>query len=285
MGRTFLWIERMPELPEVETMVRDLTPRVLGRTITAVDAPFEGTVAWPSFPEFVDRVSGSEITHVSRRGKYATFSLASGDALIVHRGMTGSLLLRSPADAMESYVRLILHLDMDLELRFTDPRKFGKIFVMESTGAERPLPWAQMGPEPLNGSFTADALGEALGGRTALIKSLLLNQHIVAGLGNIYVDEALYRAGIHPARRAHTLSSAEIERLAASIKGVLTAAVEGRGTTFNSYVDIEGRAGLYQRDLQVFRKAGSPCPRCGTSLERLVVAGRGTHICPHCQPA
>jgi formamidopyrimidine-DNA glycosylase len=275
----------MPELPEVETMVRDLGPRVLGRTITSVDASFQGVVIWPGFPEFVDRVSGAEITQVARRGKYAIFSLASGDALIVHRGMTGSLLLRTPEAPMEAHVRLILHLDSGEELRFNDPRKFGKVFVMEATGVERPLPWSRMGPEPLNGSFTAESLRNSFQGRTALVKSLLLNQQIVAGLGNIYVDEALYLAGIHPTRRANTLSLAENNRLYAAIKEVLTAAVEGRGTTFDSYVDFEGRAGRYQRDLQVFRKAGAPCPRCGTAIVRLVVSGRGTHVCPQCQPA
>jgi formamidopyrimidine-DNA glycosylase len=273
----------MPELPEVETMVRDLAARVVGRTISAVEAPFTGTVRYPDFPEFVQRVAGRTITRVSRRGKYAIFALDSGDALIVHRGMTGSLLLR-PTDApLEPYVRLIFRLEDGTELRFDDARKFGKAFVMRESGDERPLPWQRMGPEPLSPDFTPDYLASALSRRSAPIKSLLLNQEIVAGLGNIYVDESLYRARIHPLRRAGTLGPDEINRLYEAIRQVLDAAVRSRGTTFNSYRDIEGREGQYQSTLSVFRKTAQPCPTCGTPLERIVVGGRGTHFCPECQ--
>jgi formamidopyrimidine-DNA glycosylase len=273
----------MPELPEVETMVRDLEPRVVGKTIVRVDAPFPGSVAWPTFEEFERRAIGRTIVGVSRRGKYAIFSLDSGDVLIVHRGMTGSLLLRPEEAAMESHVRLCLGLDGGWELRFNDPRKFGKVFIMDAAGAERPLPWAMMGPEPLDGDFSVRSLQAALAGRTALIKPLLLGQRLVAGLGNIYVDEALHLARIHPERRANTLRTAEIKRLHQAIRAVLGAAVEGRGTTFSSYTDIEGRAGLYQSSLQVFQRAGSACPRCGCTIVRIVVGGRGTHVCPRCQ--
>jgi formamidopyrimidine-DNA glycosylase len=273
----------MPELPEVETMVRDLGPRVVGRTITSVEAPFEGSVVWPGYREFVDRVTGQQIMDVTRRGKYAIFSLASGDALIIHRGMTGSLLLR-PLDApMESHVRILFNLDDGRQLRFNDPRKFGKVFAMEAHGAERPLPWNRMGPEPLDGGFTPDYLADALRERKALIKPLLLGQQVVAGLGNIYVDEALFRAQIHPERRASTLNRDEIERLYRAIRDVLGEAVAGRGTSFSNYVDIEGRAGQYQENLLVFQRVGEACPTCGTDIVRLVVGGRGTHVCPQCQ--
>ncbi len=275
----------MPELPEVETMVRDLAPRVIGRTITGTDASFPGSVIWPDFPEFTERVAGRRITAVSRRGKYAIFTLHSGDALIIHRGMSGSVLLRPASAPLEPYVRIAFGLDDESELRFNDPRKFGKVYVMEAGGAERPMPWVAMGPEPLETGFTIEVLAERLRNRRALIKPLLLNQEILAGLGNIYVDESLFRAAIHPERRANTLSDAEIERLHAAIRDVLTVAVEGRGTTFDSYTDIDGRAGSYQRDLQVFHRQGEPCPRCGTPVIKFVVGGRGTHICPGCQRA
>ena len=273
----------MPELPEVETMVRDLAPRVTGRAITCVHAAFPGCVVWPEFTEFERRVVGQAIEAVARRGKYAIFGLRSGDALIVHRGMTGSLLLRATDAPLESHVRIVFKLDDGFELRFRDPRKFGKVYVMDARGRERLLPWVRMGPEPLNGAFTAHTLQTALQGRTGLIKPLLLNQHLVAGLGNIYVDEALYRARIHPQRRANTLEPAEIRRLHRAIRDVLRAAVEQRGTTFSSYTDIEGRSGLFQASLQVFNRAGQRCARCGTAIVRLVVGGRGTHICPTCQ--
>jgi formamidopyrimidine-DNA glycosylase len=273
----------MPELPEVETMVRDLASRVTGRTITRVDAPFEGSVVWPSFAEFEQRAVGQTIERISRRGKWAIFGLSSGDLLAIHRGMTGSLLLRSPHDERESHLRVIFGLDDGSELRFNDPRKFGKVLVMDAAGAERPFPWSRMGPEPLDGDFSLQSFQEALQGRKGLIKPLLLGQHLVAGLGNIYVDEALYRARIHPERRANTLGADQIGRLHAAIREVLRAAIEGRGTTFSSYTDIEGRQGQYQDDLQVFGRAGSACRQCGSPIVRLVVSGRGTHICPECQ--
>ncbi|HZU11731.1 MAG TPA: bifunctional DNA-formamidopyrimidine glycosylase/DNA-(apurinic or apyrimidinic site) lyase [Chloroflexota bacterium] len=274
----------MPELPEVETMVRDLSPRLTGRRVTAVEAPFTGSVRYPDYPELVDRLVGQEITGVSRRGKYAIFSLASGDALILHRGMTGSVLARERSDPMEQWVRILFRLDDGTELRFQDSRKFGKVFLMEENGAERPLPWNRMGPEPLDSDFSEDALQRRLEGRTALIKPLLLNQEIVAGLGNIYADEALFLAAIHPERRANTLTAEEMTRLYRAIRTVLRNAVEGRGTTFSAYKDIEGRAGSYQGSLQVFHRTGEPCPRCGTAIMRTVVGGRGTHFCPTCQP-
>lgn len=275
----------MPELPEVETMVRDLVPRVVGRRIVDVEATFPGAVAYPDFPAFADRVHGQEIVGISRRGKYALFPLLSGDLLIIHRGMSGSLLYRRPSDPMEPYVRLLFRLDDGAELRFNDPRKFGKIFVMQPSGTERMLPWAAMGPEPLNGAFTSAALRERVRGRTALIKPLLLNQRVVAGLGNIYVDEALYLAGIHPERRAGTLTAAETERLHHAIRTVLAAAIGDRGTTFNNYTDIEGRRGGYQDNLRVFHKQGTACGTCGATIVKMVVQGRGTHLCPHCQRA
>lgn len=275
----------MPELPEVETMVRDLTQRVVGRTITGANVALPRSIVWPGVVEFQDRVTGQRIETITRRGKYAIFALASGDALIIHRGMSGSLLLCSPQDPLESHVRLTLRLDDGSELRFNDPRTFGKVFIMNAAGAERPLPWTGMGPEPLAGDFTVAALQERLRGRKALLKPLLLNQQIVAGLGNIYVDEALFRAQLHPQRRAHTLTEPEIARLHAAIGEVLRAAVDGRGTTFSNYTDINGRRGAYQSALQVYHRAGEPCPRCGTPIERSVVGGRGTHFCPHCQKA
>lgn len=274
----------MPELPEVETMVRDLSSRVIGRTIVAIAAPFQGSVVWPSFDEFEWRVRPRRITGISRRGKFANFELDSGDLLIVHRGMSGSLLWRDRSDPMESHVRLLFQLDDGAQLRFNDPRKFGKVYVMDPTGAERDLPWAHMGPEPLNGTFSCRHLQQSLQRRTGLIKPLLLGQRLVVGLGNIYVDEALHLSRIHPARRANTLTPGEIKRLHVAIGAVLRAAVEGRGTTFSSYMDIDGRAGGYKESLRVFGKQGTGCPRCGIPIVKMVVGGRGTHICPRCQP-
>jgi formamidopyrimidine-DNA glycosylase len=284
VGRRFLSPERhMPELPEVETMVRDLRPRVRGLTIQSVRADWEGEVIWPRFDEFKRRLEGQTITGIRRRGKYAIFELASGDLLAVHRGMSGSLLHRRRDDAEDPYVRVVFSLDDETELRLRDPRKFGKVFLLAASGEDGPAPWATMGPEPLNADFTADVLAARLLNRRALLKPLLLNQQIVAGLGNIYVDEAMYRARLHPERRANTLTLAEIRRLHGAIVDVLQAAVRSRGTTFSSYADVEGRAGGYQQNLDVFRRNGASCPACGTPIIRLVVGCRGTHVCPACQ--
>lgn len=273
----------MPELPEVETMVRDLRERVIGRSIVSIAAPYPGSVTYPTYDEFVTRVTGAAIRAVERRGKYASFALAGGDALIIHRGMTGSLLYRRPTDPPEPHLRVRFRLDDSAELRFRDQRKFGRLFVMEAGGSERPLPWSAFGPEPLHASFSRAGFRHALQGRRAPIKPLLLGQRVVAGLGNIYVDEALHQARIHPLRPAGELRPAETARLHAAIRDVLSAAVARRGTTFDSYTDLEGRAGGYQGELRVFHRTGEPCPRCGTPVERLVVAGRGTHVCSHCQ--
>ncbi|MGI8826627.1 MAG: bifunctional DNA-formamidopyrimidine glycosylase/DNA-(apurinic or apyrimidinic site) lyase [Chloroflexota bacterium] len=275
----------MPELPEVETMVRDLLPRITGRVITSVEASFPGIVRWPLYEAFERRVRDQRISSVQRRGKYAILSLESGDALIIHRGMSGSLLLRPREAPMERYVRLLFHLDNGEQLRLDDARKFGRVYVMEAGGNERALPWARMGPEPLHESFIVATLVQSLQGRTASIKALLLNQQIVAGLGNIYVDEALHHARLHPSRRANTLARREVKRLHAAIVEVLSAAVAGRGTTFNSYLDVDGHRGQFQVALRVFHRTGAPCLICGTSIIKLVVAGRGTHICPRCQKA
>lgn len=273
----------MPELPEVETMIRDLGPRVIGRVIVGSDAAWPGEVVWPDFSELQCRIHGQRITGIWRRGKYAVLDLASGDNLIVHRGMSGSLLHRPGSAPMERFVRILFRLDDGSELRLDDPRKFGKVFLLRASGDDRPAPWARMGPEPLESEFTPQVLAARLEGRRGLLKPLLLNQSFVAGLGNIYVDEALFLAQLHPERRAGTLSPAEIRRLHGAIVDVLGAAIEGRGTTFSTYSDIEGRAGQYQDQLRVFRRAGARCPRCDSLIVRLVVGGRGTHICPHCQ--
>jgi len=273
----------MPELPEVETMVRDLRPRLSGRRIVEVDAPFAGSISWPTLAVFRKRACGAHILDIRRRGKYALFDLESQDVLAVHRGMTGSLLLRRPSDPMERHVRVILHFDNDRSLRFNDARKFGSLSITKGSGEERTLPWDRLGLEPLGEDFDVERFRNGLKGRKAPIKSLLLRQDVVAGLGNIYVDEALHLARVHPQRQSRTLTRQEVGRLQAAIREVLEAGVEGRGTTFSSYIDIEGRAGTNQHSLRVFRKSGSPCPACATVIQRIVVGGRGTHICRECQ--
>jgi formamidopyrimidine-DNA glycosylase len=275
----------MPELPEVETIRRDLLPHVVGTTITGVRvAPGASRVIRDVPPDaFARRITGRRIDDVTRRGKYLLFRF-DGDRpplyLAVHLRMTGSLLWRRTGDPAEAYVRVVIALDDGSELRYADLRKLGQMWLVkspeEATGA--------LGPEPLDAAFTAAKLRETLSHRRAPIKPVLLDQRAVAGLGNIYADEALFAARIHPLRMANTLGDAEVARLHRAIRRVLNDALGNRGSSFRDYVDAAGREGRHQLRVKVFRRTGQPCYVCGTEIARIKVGGRSTHFCPHCQP-
>ena len=270
----------MPELPEVETIRRDLLSRVVGRTFSRVRVVpgAERIVCWPSPAEFVRALPGRRIEDVSRRGKYLLFRLSGGRYLIVHLRMTGAILHR-PKDAPDDpYLRICFSLDDSSELRYTDLRKLGSIWLMEE-------------PEPIVGKLGPDALEELswqtlrslTDGRTAPIKAVLMDQQALAGLGNIYSEEALLLAGIHPRRSAKSLADDELRRLAKAIREVLLEAMGHRGSSFRDYVDAEGREGQHQWHVKVYRRTGEPCYNCGTPIERIKVGGRSTHFCPRCQ--
>ena len=269
----------MPELPEVETIVNDLRPLVEGRSIAKVELLFPHAVERPSPEEFIEAAEGKRIARLRRRGKYILLELDDGSVLAVHLRLTGRLLFNAPHD--ENHVRAVFHLDDGSRLVFADPRKLGRLHwaprVEDVVG--------HLGPEPLDESFTPEVLAQRLNGRRCTIKSLLLDQRTIAGLGNIYTDEALFLAGIHPQRPASSLSQEEIRRLYEAIREVLKQGIERRGTTFSDYRDGFGRRGQNQAALKVFRRAGRPCPRCGTEIRRIKVAGRGTYFCPVCQPS
>ena len=270
---------RMPELPEVETIVRGLRGPLVGRTIVGVRIGWENLVARPTVEEFKRRLVGHKILAVRRRGKYLLFPLSGGGCLIVHLRMTGRLLLKNAGDDPDKYDHLIFELDDGRELRFNDMRKLGRVYLVED--AEEIV--GGLGPEPLDGDFSPADFAALLSRRRGRIKALLLNQRFIAGIGNIYADEALFAARIHPERRADTLAAEEIERLYRAIRRVLRQGIENRGTTLATYRDAEGREGRNQEYLRVFRRRGQPCPRCGTPIERIVVGGRGTYFCPRCQ--
>jgi formamidopyrimidine-DNA glycosylase len=273
----------MPELPEVETMVRDLAHRVCDRTIIHVETSWDRMVVHPTPEEFRQRLVGQRIIGLNRRGKYAIFELETGELLVVHRGMSGSLLLRRSNSPDDRHVRARFVLDNGYELRFDDARKFGRLYLIRPEAEGYALPWARMGPEPLDDQLTATAFRARFAGRSAPIKTLLLNQHVLAGIGNIYADEALFVAGIHPARRANTLTEGELDRLQQAIRHVLAGSIALRGTTFSTYRDLEGRHGAYQHYLRVFRRDRSGCPRCGAEIRKMILGGRSTYFCPHCQ--
>lgn len=271
----------MPELPEVETIRRQLEPRVVGREVRAAgghpSAKFAGAV----------EAAGAGIESVGRRGKYLLVGLDDDRELVVHLGMTGRLQLVADDAAPDPYVRawwLLAGRDgaPDERLELHDVRRFGRVAVVPR-GDHGALPTlAALGPEPFDDDFTGRHLWRALRASTAQVKTQLLSQRPVAGVGNIYADEALWRAGIHPSARS--VSAARAEALRDEIVEVLTRAIERGGTTLRDYRTVEGATGTNQLHLECYGRAGEPCVRCGTTLRRTVVDGRGTTHCPGCQP-
>ena len=234
----------MPELPEVETIRRDLLPILRGRAFTSfwVSPDALRLVLSPSPADFARLLPGKRIDDISRRGKFLVFHLSDGLYLVVHLRMTGALLHRPPGAPPDRYVRAVLSLDDGSELRFSDLRKFGAFWLVPDTSPVL----GRLGPEPLEGGLTPSLLRELTARRRAPIKSLLLDQRALAGLGNIYADEALFAAGLHPQRPASSLSDGEVERLHGAIRRVLTVALDDRGASFSDYVDASGQEGRHQ---------------------------------------
>ncbi len=288
----------MPELPEVETYVRELEPDLRGRRVTGVAIRWPRIIAAPGPDEFARELVGQRFATFGRRGKYMRFGLVRegneageeesdkplGDTLIVHLRMTGKLQVMAGEAEPGKHTHLILDLDDGRRLHYTDPRKFGRIWLVPD-----PEPvFRKLGPEPLGDEFTAAAFAERLHGRRASIKALLLNQSIVAGVGNIYADEALFLAGVRPTRPGGELTPAEIARLHAAVRAILAQAIEFRGSSLGdsalqNYQRPGGESGGFQDRHRVFQRTGQPCPVCGTPIERIVLAQRSTHFCPRCQ--
>lgn len=276
----------MPELPEVEIVARDLRAGGLpGATVTAVDVRWPRTVAAPDSERFTRELVGRRVLDVRRRGKYLVMPLDDGRSLLVHLRMTGRLVFVAPDDPHHPHERLILELDRSRHLRFLDQRKFGRWYLLDNPEAIL----GALGPEPFDPALNAATFARRLRAHRRQLKPLLLDQRFLAGLGNIYADEALWEAGLHPQRPAHTVSDTEAARLLEAIRQVLKRGIEHAGTTLGdgmgNFASVNGRRGRHQEVLRVFRRTGQPCPRCGTPIQRLVVAQRGTHICPRCQPA
>lgn len=270
----------MPELPEVETYVRDLRPVLIGRTILGVRCAWPRQLPLNSPQELDRRLAGQRMMRVTRRGKYIVIQL-DRDWLLIHLKMSGRLLVVPSTAPADRYVHTVFQLDNDAELRFRDPRKFGRVYVLAD-----PTPvLGRLGPEPLAEDFTLERLRGCLERRRGRLKPLLLNQSIIAGIGNIYADEALWRAGLHPLRTADSLTASEVERLHQAIRDVLQQAIAARGTTLRdgAFRDLTGNYGEMQATLKVVGRRGQPCPRCGAQVSRVRVGGRGTHLCSRCQ--
>lgn len=275
----------MPELPEVETVVRDLRrEQLVGRRILEATVHWPRTIATPAATALPSRLRGQSVSAVTRRAKYIAIALSGGETLFIHLRMSGGLRFAAHTLPRNKHEHVILHLDDGRDLRYHDPRKFGRWHLV----ADPATITGELGPEPLEAAFTSAILGRQLAGHARMLKPLLLDQHIVAGLGNIYVDEALWAASLHPCRRSDSLKPAELHALHAAIRAVLRRGIRSKGTTLgrgaSNFYSVAGRRGRNQDGLSVFRRTGEPCPRCHHTVTRLIVGQRSTHICPNCQP-
>ncbi len=273
----------MPELPEVETIKNDLRSLVLGRRIEGAKVLDPSLVRYPSAPELETGLAGERIVAVDRRAKYLLLRLSSGRILVVHLILTGQLLLVEPEAPMQKSARLILELDDGHQLRLVDSRRLARVNLVEEQELNVRVPLGELGPEVTSDQFTLEFFRRVLRGTRRQIKALLLDQRVVSGLGNIYTDESLFAARIHPLRPANSLSPQEVERLHHAIRTILPEAIRLRGTTTRSYRDVLGRKGGYQEKLKVVARAGQPCVGCPGTVEKVWAAGRETYLCPSCQ--
>jgi formamidopyrimidine-DNA glycosylase len=273
----------MPELPEVETIVNDLRPHLVGRTILGCELLFPTIVRHPEPEVFIDSIAGLRIESVRRRGKYIFIGLEGELQLVVHLGMTGQLRLVDPATPLEKHTHAVFSLDNSLQLRYRDPRRFGRLLLgtEEALRLSRAMP--RLGPEPIDPDFAADELYLRLRGRRTSLKAVLLDQTAIAGVGNIYADESLHRARLRPDRVAGSLSKKSAQRLHESLRESLRAAIQNRGSSVDTYRDAWGEIGGQQEKLLVYGRAGEPCFTCGRPLSLIRIAGRSTVFCRHCQ--
>jgi formamidopyrimidine-DNA glycosylase len=287
----------MPELPEVETVCRQLDPELAGRRIERLEVLDERWCRPVPSRELEAAVRGATIAGLERRGKYLLLALDGGCTLVMHLRMTGNLVLvegeerLDPSEGMrlyegerstsERHLRARFLLDDGRELWFTDPRRFGEAFLVDDAGLD--ARFERLGVEPLSGEFTAEALGEMAAGRTAPLKSFLLDQSRIAGVGNIYADEALFRARLHPLSPAGSMRPEHHEALRDAVVAALEAGIDRGGASIEDYRDGRGERGAMQDEFLVHTREGEPCPRCGEPIARIVVSGRSTYYCPSCQ--
>jgi formamidopyrimidine-DNA glycosylase len=273
----------MPELPEVETIRRRLAPVVEGATIESAEI-VDHRLTRPVDPSLVaDALVDERVVSLDRRGKYLLWRFASGRTLVVHLRMTGSFRHAPGGDLPDdAYRRATLALDTGAAVGYRDVRRFGTWELLDEEHL-RPYLETRLGPEPLAPSFTAARLASHAAGRTTPVKAFLLDQRRVAGVGNIYADEALWRAQIHPLRPAGELCEPELARLHRALRAALRRGIERQGSTLSTYVTPDGEPGGMQHEFHVYGRFGEPCDRCGRPIDRIVVGGRGTWFCPHCQ--
>jgi len=273
----------MPELPEVETVTRDLRGELVGRRFISAWVNEPGVLRFPGADAFIGALPGRSVTTVERRGKYIVCRLDGDEELVIHLGMTGHLRVMGGGVEVVKHTHLRAGLDDGRELRFDDARRFGRVMLGSRSVLEERRVLPALGVEPLSDDFAPEILDRLMRRTTRTVKAALLDQSGIAGLGNIYVDEACHLAGIRPTRRANRLTRRERLALHAAIRSVLAKAVANRGTTVDDYRDLWDARGSHQEELQVYGRGGEPCLRCGALLRRRVVAGRTTVYCASCQ--
>ena len=270
----------MPELPEVETTRRGLVPHVVGRRIATANV-YDTRLRWPVPAGLGERLPGRTIEALDRRGKYLLFRLGK-ETLLVHLGMTGSLRAFHHAPPRRPHDHVDIVLDNGVTLRYHDPRRFGAVLWLPDSGADHPL-LATLGPEPFDAAFDANYLWAATRRRGAAIKLALMDNHLVVGVGNIYANESLFRAGIRPMTPANRISRARLERLVTEVRATLADAIAKGGSTLRDYVDSAGLPGYFQLDCFVYGREGQPCRVCATAIRMRRMGGRATSYCPRCQ--
>lgn len=276
----------MPELPEVETVCRGLAPVLEGRVLQTVTAR-RPDLRFPLPPDFAERLQGRRVEKIRRRAKFILMEMAGGPVAILHLGMSGRMRFVAPSEELTPgrHDHLIFGTDHGYRVVFNDARRFGIAAYAEAERLEEHEFLADLGPEPLSNAFSGPVLAAALSGRRTPIKAALLDQRVVAGLGNIYVCEALYRAGLSPRRRAYTVQKGRAERLAAAVRQVLTDAIAAGGTTLRDFARPDGELGYFQHAFRVYGREGQDCPRegCSGAVRRIVQSGRSSFFCPTCQ--
>ena len=286
----------MPELPEVETVRRGLVPAMEGRRILAADVR-RPDLRWPCPPDMAARLTGARVDGLRRRSKYILADLDTGESLLIHLGMSGRMTISGLAApfvpgqfhhahaAPQKHAHVVLDMEGGARITFNDPRRFGAMDLMATDRAEAHPLLAALGPEPLGNAISEETLAAAFDGRKAPVKALLLDQRVVAGLGNIYVSEALFRSGIHPERAAGRIGAQRLVRLTAEIRAVLAEAIEAGGSSLRDYRQADGELGYFQHRFRVYDREGQPCatPGCSATIRRIVQSGRSSYYCPRCQ--
>ncbi len=273
----------MPELPEVETVRRSLEEKLKGKTLAGAEVYLDKIVRDSDPVSLNEKIKGKKVTGIERRGKYLVFHLTGGTSMVVHLRMTGQLLYCSQEQEIAKHTHVVFNFNDGHQLRFVDQRQFGKIHLVPVKELNSHPGLKSLGVEPLSKAFTREFFRRELRNRRTKIKPLLLDQTFVAGIGNIYADEALFRAMINPERVAATLTPRETSRLYMAIKEVLKEGIANKGTSVKDYVDGEGNKGNNQNNLRVYGRDGEPCVKCGKTLEKKSIGGRSSHYCPKCQ--